>query len=270
MVAFAPDKNTRMTTRMPAIFFGHGNPMNTLRHNAYTAGWAAIGAAMPRPHAVLSISAHWYIAETMVTAMANPPTVHDFGGFPPRLYEFQYPAGGDPELARRIRELLAPVNVGLDQQWGLDHGTWSVLAHVFPRADIPVLQLSIDATKPALFHYEIGKRLAPLRDEGVLVVGSGNIVHNLSAYRWREPDRAPYDWAARFEQHIRESLLAGNDASVIAYENFEPDAQLSVPTPDHYLPLLYVAGARQSGERVSFPVEGFDGGSMSMLAVQIV
>jgi 4,5-DOPA dioxygenase extradiol len=255
---------------MPAIFFGHGNPMNTLRNNAYNAGWAAIGASIPRPEAILSISAHWYTAETAVTAMANPPTIHDFGGFPPRLYEFQYPARGDPALAKRIRDLLGPVNGGLDRQWGLDHGTWSVLAHVFPRADIPVLQLSIDATKPASFHYELGKRLAPLRDEGVLLMGSGNIVHNLSAYMWREPDRPPYDWAARFEQYIRESLLAGDDASVVAYENFGRDAQLSAPTPDHYLPLLYVAGSRQPTERVSFPVEGFDGGSRSMLVVQLV
>lgn len=258
-----------MTTRMPAIFFGHGNPMNALRSNTYTEDWAAIGAEIPLPTAVLSISAHWYIPETAITAMAHPPTIHDFGGFPPRLYEFQYPAHGDPELATRIRALLAPINVGLDQQWGLDHGTWSVLEHVFPKADIPVLQLSIDQTKPASFHYELGKRLVPLRDQGVLLIGSGNVVHNLGAYMWREPDREPYDWAARFEQRIRESLIAKDDASLIAYEKVGRDAQLSAPTPDHYLPLLYIAGSRRPGERVSFPVEGFDGGSMSMLAVQI-
>jgi 4,5-DOPA dioxygenase extradiol len=254
---------------MPAIFFGHGNPMNALRQNVYTESWAAIGAVIPRPRAVLSVSAHWYLPETAVTAMAQPPTIHDFGGFPQRLYDFQYPAGGDPVLAKRIRDLLAPVSVSLDQQWGLDHGTWSVLGHIFPRAGIPVLQLSIDSTKPASFHYELGKRLASLRDEGIFLIGSGNIVHNLGAYMWREPGREPYDWAARFEQRIRVALLAGDDDALIAYESFGHDSRLSAPTPDHYLPLLYVAGSRRAEEPVNFPVEGFDGGSMSMLAVQI-
>jgi 4,5-DOPA dioxygenase extradiol len=254
---------------MPAIFFGHGNPMNALRNNAYTESWAAIGAVIPHPRAVLSVSAHWYIPETAVTAMMQPPTIHDFGGFPQRLYDFHYSASGSPELAKRISDLLAPVIVSLDQQWGLDHGTWSVLAHVFPEADIPVLQLSIDDTNHAAFHYDLGKRLAPLRDEGVLLIGSGNVVHNLGAYMWRDPGREPYDWAARFEQRIRDSLLAGDADALIAYQRFGRDAQLSAPTPDHYLPLLYVAGSRRPGEPVSFPVEGFDGGSMSMLAVQI-
>jgi 4,5-DOPA dioxygenase extradiol len=215
------------------------------------------------------VSAHWYIGATAVTAMAKPPTIHDFGGFPQRLYEFQYPAPGDPELASRVRDLLAPLPVSLDQQWGLDHGTWSVLVHVFPQADIPVVQLSIDATQPAEFHYDIGKRLAPLRDEGVLVIGSGNLVHNLSAYIWREPDREAYDWALRFEQRVRHALAAGDSASLVAYETWGRDAMLSCPTPDHYLPLLYVIGLRREADPVSFPVEGFDGGSMSMLAVQI-
>ena len=258
-----------MTTAMPAIFFGHGNPMNTLRRNAFTASWAAVGASVPRPKAVLSVSAHWYIGATAVTAMAKPPTIHDFGGFPQRLYEFQYPAPGTPDLASHVRDLLAPLPVTLDQQWGLDHGAWSVLAHVFPRADIPVVQLSIDATQPAESHYKIGQRLAPLRDEGVLVIGSGNLVHNLSAYIWREPDREPYDWALRFEQRVRQLLVAGDDTSLIAYESLGPDAMLSCPTPDHYLPLLYVIGLRRESDPVTFPVEGFDGGSMSMLAVRI-
>jgi len=258
-----------MTTPMPAIFFGHGNPMNTLRSNAFTAGWAAIGTGVPRPRAVLSVSAHWYIGATAVTAVPNPRTIHDFGGFPQRLYEFQYPAPGAPDLASHVRDLLAPLPVTLDQQWGLDHGTWSVLSHVFPQADIPVIQLSIDRSQPAEFHYEIGKRLAPLRDEGVLVIGSGNLVHNLSAYIWREPDREPYDWALRFDQRIREALAVGDDASLIAYETWGKEAMLSCPTPDHYLPLLYVVGLRRDGDPISFPIEGFDGGSMSMLAVRI-
>jgi len=251
------------------MFFGHGNPMNTLRSNAFTAGWAAVGATLRRPMAILSVSAHWYIGTTAVTAMPNPRTIHDFGGFPQRLYEFQYPAPGDPKLANHVGDLLAPLPVTLDHEWGLDHGTWSVLSHVFPKADIPVIQMSIDATQRAEFHHKIGQRLAPLRDEGILVIGSGNLVHNLSAYMWREPDREPYDWALRFEERVRQALAAGDDASLIAYETWGRDAMLSCPTPDHYLPLLYVVGLRRGGEPVSFPVEGFDGGSMSMLTVRI-
>jgi len=187
-----------MAKTMPAIFLGHGNPMNALMSNAYTKAWATIGAKVPRPRAVLSISAHWYIRSTSVTAMPAPRTIHDFGGFPPELYQAMYPAPGDPVLASRLQTLLNSVSVGRDEQWGLDHGTWAVLRHVFPRADIPVVQLSIDKTQPAAFHYEIGKRLAPLRDEGILIVGSGNLVHNLHAYAWGRRAVEPYDWAVRF------------------------------------------------------------------------
>ncbi len=231
--------------------------------------WAAIGAKVPRPKAVLSISAHWYIRNTSVTAMSAPRTIHDFGGFPPELYQVTYPASGDPALASRVQTLLTPISVGRDQQWGLDHGTWAVLRHVFPRADIPVVQLSIDKTQPAAFHYEIGKRLAPLRDEGILIVGSGNLVHNLHAYAWGRRAVEPYDWAVRFEKQVRELLLAADDGPLVAYETLGQDAMLSVPTPDHYLPLLYVIALRRKGEQASFPVEGVDGGSVSMLAVQI-
>jgi 4,5-DOPA dioxygenase extradiol len=254
---------------MPAIFFGHGNPMNALESNAWTEGWAAVGASVPRPRAVLSVSAHWYLPETLVTAMPSPRTIHDFGGFPRALHEVEYPAPGDPELARRVRELLAPVPVGLDNRWGLDHGTWSVLCHVFPEADIPVVQLSIDETQPAQFHYELAKRLAPLRDEGVLVMGSGNLVHNLHAYAWGRQVMEPLDWAVRFESKARELLLAGDDAPLVNYEGLGRDALLSAPTPDHYLPLLYVMALRGEGEQVSFPVEGFDGGSISMLTIRV-
>lgn len=258
-----------MAKPMPAIFLGHGNPMNALARNAWTDGWAAIGKEIPRPRAVLSVSAHWYLPATLVTAGPAPRTIHDFGGFPRELYEVKYPAPGDPGLAGRVRSLLAPLSVGLDDAWGLDHGTWSVLCHVFPEADVPVVQLSIDETQPAEFHYETAKRLAPLRDEGVLVVGSGNLVHNLHAYAWGRKQVEPLDWAVRFEERARELLLAGDHRPLVDYETLGRDAMLSVPTPDHYLPLLYVIAQMREGERVSFPVEGFDGGSISMLSIQI-
>src|SRR5678815_3980409 len=229
-----------MTNPMPAIFFGHGSPMNALMHNAWTNGWAAIGKEIPRPRAVLCVSAHWYLPATLVTAMAAPRTIHDFGGFPRELYEVEYPAPGDPGLARRVENLLAPLPVGLDNRWGLDHGTWSVLCHVFPDADVPVVQLSIDESQPIEFHYETAKRLRSLRDEGVLIVGSGNLVHNLHAYGWGRRQIKPFDWAVRFEERARELLLAGDHDPLIAYETLGPDAILSVPTPDHYLPMLYV------------------------------
>jgi 4,5-DOPA dioxygenase extradiol len=256
-------------SRMPALFFGHGNPMNALHENAWTRGWAAIGAALPRPQAVLCVSAHWYLPVTAVTATARPRTIHDFGGFPRALYEVQYSAPGSPELARRVAQLLAPLEVAMDQSWGLDHGTWSVLVHVYPGADVPVVQLRIDETKPAHWHYELARKLVPLRDEGVLVMGSGNLVHNLHAYSWGDRSVAPYDWALRFETLAREALSRAEFAPLVDYASLGRDAMLSAPTPDHYLPLLYVLAQHQRGEPVSFPVEGFDGGSISMLAVQI-
>ena len=258
-----------MTKPMPAVFIGHGNPMNTLQDNAYTRGWAAIGKEVPRPNAILSVSAHWYISGTSVTAMAAPRTIHDFGGFPPELYRVDYPAPGDPALATRVRDLLAPISVKPDEGWGLDHGTWTVLRHMFPLANIPAVQLSIDERQPAEYHYEVGKRLARLRDEGVLIVGSGNLVHNLQAYAWERHEAEPFEWAVRFEEKVRELLLVGDDDPLIAYETLGRDAALSIPTPDHYLPLLYVIALRRESDPISFPVEGVDGGSMSMLAVRI-
>lgn len=258
-----------MTKPMPVVFFGHGNPMNALQDNAYTRGWAAVGASLPRPKAVLAVSAHWYLPATLVTAMDAPRTIHDFGGFPRELYQVTYPAPGSPELAGRVEELLAPLPVGRDNQWGLDHGTWSVLCHVFPDADIPVVQLSIDERETPRFHYETARRLAPLRDEGVLVIGSGNIVHNLHTYSWGKHTSEPLDWAARFDHHARGLLVAGRDEPLINYETLGREALLSVPTPEHYLPLLYMMALRREGEPISFPVEGFDGGSVSMLTVQV-
>jgi len=258
-----------MSETLPAIFFGHGNPMNALADNSYTRGWRCIGAETPRPKAILSISAHWYVPGTGATVSTAPRTIHDFGGFPRELYQVQYPAPGDPDLARRVQKLLAPLPVELDESWGLDHGTWSVIRHVYPDADVPIVQLSIDETQPPSFHYEIGRKLAVLRDEGVLVVGSGNLVHNLHSYAWGRHMPDPYDWAVNFEAQARQMMLAGEMKPLIDYEKLGRDAMLSIPTPDHYLPLLYVLGARQQGEKIVFPIEGIDGGSISMLTVEV-
>jgi 4,5-DOPA dioxygenase extradiol len=254
---------------MPAFFFGHGNPMHAIQTNAWTEGWAEIGRSIPRPKAILSISAHWYLPATLVTANARPRTIHDFGGFPKELHEVQYPAPGEPELASRVQMLLHPIDVGLDTRWGLDHGTWSVLRHVYPEAGVPVIQLSIDETQPSRIHYDIGRRLAPLREEGILIVGSGNLVHNLHAYGWGKRVVEPYDWAVSFETRARELMLAREHEPLIGYESLGRDAMLSAPTPDHYLPLLYLLGIQQSDEPVSFPIEGVDGGSISMLTVRV-
>ncbi len=258
-----------MPDTMPTIFFGHGSPMNALGGTGYADRWREIGAALPRPAAVLCVSAHWYVRGTHVTAMPEPRTIHDFGGFPPELFAVQYPAPGDPALSHRVRELLAPEPVGLDEdEWGLDHGAWSVLVHVFPAADVPVVQLSIDRTLPAAAHLELARRLAPLREEGVLVVGSGNIVHNLRRMDWGLGDGEGFDWAIRFDARVRSLLEAGDESGLAAYENLGADAALSIPTPEHYLPLLYVCALRRPGETPTFPVEGFTGGSISMTTVR--
>ena len=254
---------------LPTIFFGHGNPMNALADNSYTRAWSNLGKSISTPKAILSISAHWYFPATAVTADPAPRTIHDFGGFPTELYQVQYPAPGSLDLAHRVQELLSPQTVTLDNSWGLDHGTWSVLCHAFPDAQIPVVQLSIDKTQPAQFHYELGQRLRQLRSEGVLIIGSGNVVHNLHTYAWGKHLVEPFDWAVRFEKQLRELLLGHNHERVVAYETLGRDAILAVPTPDHYLPLLYVIGAGQEAEAVTFPVEGVDGGSVSMLSVRI-
>ena len=258
-----------MAALMPAIFFGHGNPLNALQQNDWTKAWSTIGKTIPRPRAIVCISAHWYLPATLVTAMDQPRTIHDFGGFPRELYQVQYRASGAPELAVTLRDKLAPLSVGLDHSWGLDHGTWSVLTHVYPEADVPVIQLSIDETQPAAFHFELGQRLTSLRDEEVLVMGSGNVVHNLHAYAWGRHSPEPYDWAVRFEESAKELMLAGEFGPLVDYENLGRDAVWSIPTPDHYLPLLYVLGTKRDDEAITFPVQGVDGGSVSMLTVQV-
>jgi 4,5-DOPA dioxygenase extradiol len=255
--------------RHPALFLGHGNPMITLEGNSYASVWQGLGRQLPAPQAIVAVSAHWYVSGTRVTANRFPDTIHDFEGFPQKLYEIQYPAPGNPILARRLQSILKPLSVELDESWGLDHGAWSVLRHLYPDARIPVIQLSVDEQRLASFHFELGRRLAPLRDEGILILGSGNLVHNLQRYQWGTNTSAPFDWAARFEMTARELISAGEFEPLIEYEKLGTDASLSIPTPDHYLPLLYVLGTRELGEPIAFPVEGFDGGSMSMLAVQI-
>lgn len=252
-------------SRLPTLFFGHGNPMNAIEDNAYSRAWRTLARELPRPKAILCISAHWYLPATLVTAMERPRTIHDFGGFPRPLYEVQYPAPGSLELCRRVQQL---VGAEPDLEWGLDHGTWSVLVHVFPDADVPVVQLSIDETQPAEHHYEVGRKLAELRDEGILVIGSGNLVHNLHTFAWGRHPVEPFDWAVRFETSAREWIRTGDHAPLIGYERLGRDAMLSAPTPDHYLPLLYILGACAEDDAVSFPVEGVDGGSVSMLSIR--
>ena len=258
-----------MAEAMPAVFFGHGNPMNALQQNDWTAAWANTGATLPHPRAVLCISAHWYLPATLTSDTTAPRTIHDFGGFPRELYQVQYPAPGDPELAKRISDLLDLAPAQINNSWGLDHGTWSVFRHVYPEADVPIVQLSIDETQPPRFHFELGRRLSPLREEGVLIAGSGNMVHNLHTYAWGRHAPEPFDWAVRFETLAKDLLVAGDFEPLINYESLGRDAVMSIPTPDHYLPLLYVVGTAQKNDAVTFPVEGVDGGSVSMLAVRI-
>lgn len=243
--------------------------MNAVEENRFTDAWRDIAKGTPRPRAILAVSAHWFIGGSAVTINTAPKTIHDFGGFPEELYQVQYPAPGDPELAKRVKDLLAPVDVTLDDSWGLDHGTWSVLRHMYPKADVPVVQLSIDAAQPAPFHFDLGRALTRLREENILIIGSGNVVHNLRQYAWSGIDSGPHDWALRFEQQSKELMLANDFAALVNYDRLGPDAALSIPTAEHYLPLLYVLGSATGSDAISFPVDGIEGGSISMLAVQV-
>lgn len=256
---------TAPTSGMPAAFIGHGSPMNALEHNRYTESWASLGRRLPRPRAILVVSAHWYINATAVTAMTRPRTIHDFFGFPKDLFAMDYPAPGAPEVAAEVEEIAKPTWVGQDaDSWGLDHGTWSVLAHMFPDADIPVVQLSINAMKPFDYHLELGAKLAPLRDSGVMVVGSGNVVHNLGGM---DPRRAEsgFVWAERFDEAARDVMTGSPDTLPTVQGSRDFDA--AVPTPDHFIPLLYLAGlAAAAGRGADVLVDGYAYGSLSMTA----
>ena len=268
----ASDRAPSVGTTMPAAFFGHGNPMNALETNRYTEAWRAFGQAVPRPRAILVVSAHWYINATAVTAMPRPRTIHDFFGFPQALFDVEYPAPGLPELAAEVSDVVSPTWVGADvDSWGIDHGTWSVLVHAFPDASIPVVQLSINADKPFDYHLDLGARLAPLRERGVLVVASGNVVHNLGGMR-RELADEGFDWAQRFDEDAQERMLT--DPAEVATLDAHRDFRTAVPTPDHFLPLLYLAGlasAARSGadSGPSVLVDGYAYGSLSMTAYTV-
>jgi 4,5-DOPA dioxygenase extradiol len=262
--------NTQFTDaeqKMPVLFVGHGSPMNAIEDNEFSRAWIESGKALPKPRAILCVSAHWETRGTFVTAMEQPKTIHDFGGFPRELYAYQYPAPGSPDLARLTQATAQQVKIGLAQTWGLDHGTWSVLCRMFPRADIPVIQLSLDQTQAPAFHYTLGKALYALRNKGVLIVGSGNIVHNLGTAIF-DDDQA-YDWAIEFDETIKRLILAGEHDSIVHYENLGRVARLSVPTNEHYLPLLYILALQDKNEPVRFFADRVTYGSLSMRSVWI-
>lgn len=259
------------TERMPVLFLGHGNPMNAIEENQFVDGFRNIAQTLPRPNSILCISAHWYIKGTKVTAMEMPQTIHDFGGFPKELFQVQYPAKGSPALARETKDILLPTMVELDEKWGLDHGAWSVIKHLYPNADIPVIQLSIDYTKVPQYHYELAQKLNSLRNKGVLMIGSGNIVHNLRLVDWKNfyKDNYGFDWAIEARETMNNYLISGNYQPLINYEKQSKAVQLAIPSPDHFLPLIYTLGLQQKKEDLILFNDKLVAGSLSMTSLKI-
>lgn len=256
---------------MPVLFIGHGSPMNGIEDNDFSKSWAAMGKSIPKPTAVLVVSAHWLTRGTHITAMEQPKTIHDFGGFPDELFRVQYPAPGSPELAVETQKIITSVPVELDHEWGLDHGTWTVVRHMYPKADIPVLQFSIDYSKSPQFHYDLAKELSALRKKGVLIIGSGNMVHNLGKVAWdklNEPEYG-YDWALEINQTFKDKIVGKDHKSLIDYQKLGSAALLAVPTPDHYYPLLYTLGLQTEKDTIQFFNDRAVGGSLTMTSVKI-
>lgn len=259
------------TEKMPVLFLGHGSPMNAIEENQFVTGFRNIAKTLSKPNAILCVSAHWFTQGTKVTAMKMPETIHDFGGFPEELFQVQYPAKGNPELAQITKDLLLPTSVELDEKWGLDHGAWSVIKHLYPNADIPIIQLSIDYTKSPMYHFELAQKLQSLRNKGILIIGSGNIVHNLRMIDFANFDRDNYgyDWAIEARETVNQYLLNGNYKPLIEYDKLSKAVQLAVPSPDHYLPLIYTLGLQQKGEEISLFNDKLVAGSLSMTSLKI-
>lgn len=256
-----------MATKMPVLFIGHGSPMNAIEENEFSQAWSDAGKTLPHPKAILAISAHWETSGTKVTAMEKPKTIYDFYGFPKELYEVTYPAPGSPDLVQTVRKVIKLTEVQPDMTWGLDHGTWSVLHRMFPKADVPVVQMSLDRSKGPEHHYQLGQQLKELREEGVLIVSSGNIVHNLRAVIWE--DNAIYDWAESFDQKVKQWILANDHEPMIEYEKQGREAALAINSAEHYLPLLYTLGVKGEGEPISFFADKVTYGAISMRSVKI-
>lgn len=259
------------TERMPVLFLGHGSPMNAIEENEFVQGWRNVGKTIPNPNAILCISAHWETRGTYVTAMEKPKTIHDFGGFPKELFAVQYPAPGSPSLAQETKDLITTTEVGLDQTWGLDHGAWSVVRRLYPLADIPIIQMSLDYYQGAQYHYDLAKQIAALRRKGVLIIGSGNMVHNLGMVAWDKRNETGYgfDWALEAREKMTSSILSGDDASLINYKAQGKSFQLAIPTPEHYLPLLYTLALKEGNEGVSLFNDKAVMGSLTMTSVKI-
>jgi 4,5-DOPA dioxygenase extradiol len=259
------------TPRMPVLFVGHGSPMNAIEENEFVEGWRNLGKTLPRPKAILVVSAHWETKGTFVTAVPKPQTIHDFGGFPKALYDVQYPAPGSPELANETKRIVTKTTLGLDEKWGLDHGAWSVIRPMYPNADIPVIELSLDYSQGPQYHYELGKQLAVLRNKGVLIIGSGNMVHNLLMVAWDKMNEPEYgfDWAIQANDKFKQLIRSGNHKELINYTSLGREVQLAVPTPDHYLPLLYTLALKEENEAVSFFNDKAVMGSLTMTSVRI-